>query len=41
MKKFMALYMASGPEFEKMMKNSTPEQHEEGNGRLDEVDECQ
>jgi len=32
--------MAAGAEFEKMMKNSTPEQ-EERNGRLDEVDECQ
>ena len=30
MKKFMALYMASGPEFEKMMKNSTPEQQKKG-----------
>jgi len=30
MKKFMALYMASGPEFEKMMKNSTPEQRKKG-----------
>jgi len=26
MKKFMILYMADGAEFEKMMKNSTPEQ---------------
>ena len=25
MKKFVVLYMASGPEFEKRMKNSTPE----------------
>src|SRR6476660_4609774 len=30
MKKFMALYMASGPEFEKMMKNSSPEQKKKG-----------
>ena len=30
MKKFMVLYMASGPEFEKMMKNSTPEQRKKG-----------
>jgi hypothetical protein len=30
MKKFMALYMASGPEFENMMKNSTPEQRKKG-----------
>ena len=30
MKKFMVLYMASGPEFEKMMKNSTPEQQKKG-----------
>ena len=30
MKKFMVLYMASGPEFEKMMKNSTPEQKKKG-----------
>ena len=30
MKKFMALYMASGPEFEMMMKNSTPEQRKKG-----------
>jgi hypothetical protein len=29
MKKFMVLYMASGAEFEKMMKNSTPEQREQ------------
>jgi hypothetical protein len=26
----MVLYMASGPEFEKMMKNSTPEQQKKG-----------
>jgi hypothetical protein len=26
MKKFMAIYMASGADFEKMMRNSTPEQ---------------
>ena len=31
MKKFMVLYMASGPELvEKMMKNSTPEQRKKG-----------
>ena len=30
MKKFMALYMASGPEFEKMRQNSTPEQRKKG-----------
>jgi hypothetical protein len=30
MKKFMALYMASGPQFEKMMKDSTPEQRKKG-----------
>jgi hypothetical protein len=30
MKKFMVLYMASGPDFEKMMKNSTPEQQKKG-----------
>jgi hypothetical protein len=30
MKKFMVLYMASGAEFEKMMKNSTPEQQKNG-----------
>ena len=30
MKKFMALYLASGPEFEKMKKNSTPEQRKKG-----------
>ena len=30
MKKFVVLYMASGPEFEKMMKNSTPEQQKKG-----------
>jgi hypothetical protein len=30
MKKFMVLYMASGPNFEKMMKNSTPEQQKKG-----------
>jgi len=30
MKKFMVLYMASGPEFEKMMKNATPEQQKKG-----------
>jgi hypothetical protein len=28
--KFMVVYMASGPEFEKMMKNSTPEQQKKG-----------
>jgi hypothetical protein len=30
MKKFMVLYMASGAEFEKMMKSSTPEQQKKG-----------
>jgi hypothetical protein len=30
MKKFVVLYMASGPEFEKMMKNSTHEQQKKG-----------
>ena len=30
MKKFMVLYMASGPQFEKMMKDSTPEQRKKG-----------
>src|ERR1700737_5444904 len=30
MKKFMVLYMASGAEFEKMMKNATPEQQKKG-----------
>jgi len=30
MKKFMAIYMASGPDFEKMMKSSTPEQQRKG-----------
>jgi hypothetical protein len=30
MKKFMAIYMASGAEFEKMMRNSTPEQRNKG-----------
>jgi hypothetical protein len=30
MKKFMVLYMASGAEFEKMMKNYTPEQQKKG-----------
>src|SRR5215831_2509391 len=30
MKKFMVLYMASGAEFEKMMRNSTPEQQKKG-----------
>src|SRR6202011_1940831 len=30
MKKFMVLYMASGAEFEKMMKNHTPEQQKKG-----------
>src|SRR5215467_9667517 len=30
MKKFMALYMASGPQFEKMMKDSTPERRKKG-----------
>jgi hypothetical protein len=29
-KKFMVLYMASGAEFEKMMKDSTPEQQKKG-----------
>lgn len=30
MKKFMVLYMASSADFEKMMKNSTPEQQKKG-----------
>ena len=30
MKKFMAIYMASGADFERMMKNSTPEQRSKG-----------
>jgi len=30
MKKFMVLYMASGADFEKAMKHSTPEQHKKG-----------
>jgi hypothetical protein len=30
MKKFLVLYMASAAEFEKMMKNSTPQQQKEG-----------
>jgi hypothetical protein len=30
MKKFMVLYMASGAEFEKMMKTATPEQKKKG-----------
>ncbi len=30
MKKFLVLYMAKGSEFEKMMKNSTPEQQKKG-----------
>ena len=30
MKKFMVLYMASGPAFEEMKKNSTPEQQKKG-----------
>ena len=30
MKKFMVLYMASGAEFENMMRNSTPEQQKKG-----------
>jgi hypothetical protein len=30
MKKFMVLYMASSADFEKMMKNATPEQHKKG-----------
>jgi hypothetical protein len=30
MKKFMVLYMASGADFERMMKNSTPEQQKKG-----------
>jgi hypothetical protein len=29
-KKFMAIYMASGADFERMMKNSTPEQRSKG-----------
>jgi hypothetical protein len=30
MKKFMAIYMASGADFERMMKSSTPEQQSKG-----------
>ena len=30
MKKFMVLYLASGADFEKMMKSSTPEQQKKG-----------
>src|SRR5215813_965195 len=30
MKKFIVLYMASGPEFERMRQNSTPEQRKKG-----------
>ena len=30
MKKFMVLSMASGPEFEKMIKSSTPERQKKG-----------
>jgi hypothetical protein len=30
MKKFMVLYIANGAEFEKMIKNSTPEQQKKG-----------
>ena len=30
MTKFMVLYMANGAEFERMMKNSTPEQQQKG-----------
>jgi hypothetical protein len=30
MKKFLVLYMADGAEFEKMMRNSTPEQQKQG-----------
>jgi hypothetical protein len=30
MKKFMAIYMASGADFERMMKSSTPEQRSKG-----------
>jgi hypothetical protein len=30
MKRFMALYMASGADFEHMMKNATPEQQKKG-----------
>lgn len=30
MKKFMVLYMANAAEFERMMKNSTPEQQKKG-----------
>ena len=30
MKKFMVLYMASGPEFEKMKQSSTPDRQKEG-----------
>jgi hypothetical protein len=30
MKKYLALYMATGADFERMMKESTPEQHKQG-----------
>ena len=30
MKKFLALYMANGADFENMMKNATPEQQKQG-----------
>ena len=30
MKKFMVLYMAPSAQFEQMMKNATPEQHQKG-----------
>ena len=44
MKKFMVLYMASGPEFEKMKQSSTPDRQKEGmeawrHGGMEEVDE--
>ena len=36
MKKFLVLYMASGPDFERMRQNSTPEQRKQlwGRGNL-------
>ena len=42
MKKFMVLYMASSADFEKAMKNSTPEQQKKGmNGWMKWMDKKQ
>ena len=38
MKKFLALYMADTAQMADMMKNSTPEQRQEGKRGVDEVD---